>query len=170
MLYCFCMVMLTSTRIIATSYEKMVISPMKISVYMSADDSTGQFPSCRFTHKCSFFQAVMSILLYGCTTWTLTKCMKKKLDGNYSRAVLNKSWRQLPMKQQLYGHLPLITKTIQVKQTRHVGHCWRSKDELISGILLLTLSHGQAKVGWPARTALYQYRKLSGRPPRSDGW
>ena len=33
--------------------------------------------------KCNFFQAaVMSILLYGCTTWTLTKRMEKKLDGN----------------------------------------------------------------------------------------
>ena len=36
--------------------------------------------------KRSFFQAVVvSILLYGCTTWTLTKWMEKKLDGNYTR-------------------------------------------------------------------------------------
>ena len=36
--------------------------------------------------KCSFFQAaVMSILLYGCTRWTLTKLMEKKLHGNYTR-------------------------------------------------------------------------------------
>ena len=46
--------------------------------------------------KRSFFQAaVVSILLYGCTTWTLTKRMEKKLDGNYTRmlrAILNKSW------------------------------------------------------------------------------
>ena len=36
--------------------------------------------------KCSFFQAaVMSILLYGCTTWTLTKRLEKKLDSNYIR-------------------------------------------------------------------------------------
>ena len=36
--------------------------------------------------KCSFFQAaVISILLYGCTTWTLTKRLEKKLDGNYTR-------------------------------------------------------------------------------------
>ena len=36
--------------------------------------------------KCSFFQAVVvSILLYGYTTWTLTKRLKKKLDGNYTR-------------------------------------------------------------------------------------
>ena len=50
--------------------------------------------------KCSFFQAtVVLILLYGCTTWTLTKRMEKKLDGNYTRmlrAILNKSWRQHP--------------------------------------------------------------------------
>ena len=48
----------------------------------------------------SFFQvAVASILLYGCTTWTLTKRLEKKLDGNYTRmlrANLNKSWRQHP--------------------------------------------------------------------------
>ena len=36
--------------------------------------------------KHSFFQAaVVSILLYGCTTWTLTKKLEKKLDGNYTR-------------------------------------------------------------------------------------
>ena len=45
--------------------------------------------------KHSFFQAaVVSILLYGCTTWMLTKWLEKKLDGNYTRmlrAILNKS-------------------------------------------------------------------------------
>ena len=36
--------------------------------------------------KRSFFQAaVVSILLYGCITWTLTKRLEKKLDGNYTR-------------------------------------------------------------------------------------
>ena len=64
--------------------------------------------------KRSFFQAaVTSILLYGCTTWTLTKRLEKKLDGNYTRilrAILNKSWRQHPTRHQLYGHLPPITK------------------------------------------------------------
>ena len=43
--------------------------------------------------KRSFFQAaVVSILLYGCTTWTLTKRLEKKLDSNYTRmirAILN---------------------------------------------------------------------------------
>ena len=70
--------------------------------------------------KCSFFQAaVVLILLYGCTTWMLTKCMEKKLDDNFTRmlwAILNKSWRQHPTKQPLYGHLPPIMKSIQVRQ------------------------------------------------------
>ena len=90
--------------------------------------------------KRSFFKAaVVSILLYGCTTWTLTKRLERRLDGNYTRmlrAVLKKSWRQHPTRLQLYGHLPPITKTIQVRRTRHAGHCWRSKDELISDVLL----------------------------------
>ena len=92
--------------------------------------------------KRSFSQgAVVSILLYGCTTWMLTKWLKKKLDGNYTRvlrAILNKSWRQHPTRHQLYGYLPPITKTIQVRWTRHAGHCWRSRDELISDVLLWT--------------------------------
>ena len=91
--------------------------------------------------KRSFFQAaVVSILLYGCTTWTLTKRLEKKLNGNYTRmlrTILNKSWRQHPTRHQLYGHLPPITKTIQVRRTRHAGLCWRSRDELISDALLL---------------------------------
>ena len=110
--------------------------------------------------KRSFFQAaVASILLYGCTPWTLTKRLEKKLDGNYTtmlRAILNKSWRQHPTRHQLYSHLPPITKTIQVRRTRHAGHCWRSRDELISDLLLWTPTHGRAKAGRPARTYIQQ--------------
>ena len=87
------------------------------------------------------------------------KHMEKKLDGNYTRmlrAILNKSWRQHPTKQQLYGHLPPIKKTIQVRRTRHAGHCWRCRDELISDTLLWTSSHGRAKAGRPTRTYIQQ--------------
>ena len=70
--------------------------------------------------------------------------------------LLNKSWRQLPTRHQLYGHLPLITKTIQVRRTRHAGHCWRSRDELISDVLLWTPTYGRLKAGWPARTYIQQ--------------
>ena len=40
--------------------------------------------------------------------------------------------------------------------TRHAGHCWRSRDELISDVLLWTPTYGQAKAGRPARTYIQQ--------------
>ena len=98
-------------------------------------------------------------MLYGFATWTLTKRTEKKLDGNYTRmlrAILNESWRQYPTKQQLYGHLPPISKTMGVRRTRHAGPSWRSSDELISDNLLWTPSHGRAKAGRPARTCIQQ--------------
>ena len=119
--------------------------------------------------KRSFFQAaVTSILLYGCTTWTLTKRLEKKLDGNYTRmlrAILNKSWQQHPTRHQLYGHLPPITKTIQVRRIRHAGHCWRSRDELIRDVLLWIPTHGRAKAGRPARTYIQQLCEDTGCCP-----
>ena len=108
--------------------------------------------------KRSFFlAAVVSILLYGYTTWTLTKRIEKRLDDDLTRmlrTILNKSWRQHLTKPQLYGYLPPITKTTQVRRIRHAGHCRSSKDELISDILLWTPSHGKA--GRPARTYIQQ--------------
>ena len=119
--------------------------------------------------KRSFFQAaVTSILLYGCTTWTLTKRLEKKLDGNYTRmlrAILNKSWQQHPTRHQLYGHLPPITKIIQVRRTRHAGQCWRSRDELIRDLLLWIPTHGRAKAGRPARTYIQQLCEDTGCCP-----
>ena len=119
--------------------------------------------------KLSFFQAaVVSILLYGCTTWTLTKRQKKKLDGNYTRmlrAILNQSWQQHSLRHQLDGHLPPIMKTIQVRRARHAGHCWRSKDKLITDVLLWTPAYGQAKAGRPAWTYIQQLWEDTGCSP-----
>ena len=110
--------------------------------------------------KSSFFQAaIVSILLYGCTTRTLTKWLEKSLDGHYTRmlrAILNMSWRQHPTKKQLYCHQPPITNTIQIRRTRHAGLCWRSRDELIRDVLLWTPTHARAKAGRPARIYIRQ--------------
>ena len=89
----------------------------------------------------------------------LTKHVAKKFDGDCTRmlwAKSNKSKKQHPIKQQLYSHLPPISKTIQIRQTRHVRHCWRSKDELISEVLQRTTLHGCKSVGRPAWNYLQQ--------------
>ena len=119
--------------------------------------------------KRSFFQAaVVSILLYGCTSWTPTKRLEKKLDGNYTRmlrAILNKSWQKHPTRNQLYDHMPPITRTIQVRRTRHAGYCWRSRDELISDLLRWTSTYGRAKAGQPARIYIQQLCEDTGCSP-----
>ena len=60
-----------------------------------------------------------SILLYGCTTWTLTKWLEKKLDGNYTRmlhAILNKSWRHTPQDTNCTATCPLSRKLFKLDE------------------------------------------------------
>ena len=88
------------------------------------------------------------------------KIMFIRLDGNYARmlrAMLNKSWQQHPTRHQLY-----LPPSIQVRRTRHAGHCWRSRDELISDVLLWIPTYGQAKAGRPVRTYIQQLCKDMG--------
>ena len=73
-----------------------------------------------------------------------------------------------PTKQQLYGNLPPITKTIKIRWTKHVGHCWRSRDNLISDVLLWTPSHGRAKAGRPAQTYIQQFCIDTGCSPEDQ--
>ena len=62
----------------------------------------------------------------------------------------------MPLNKKKQKTKPIITKTIQVRQTRHAGHYWRSRDELISYVLLWTLTYDRAKAGRPARTYIQQ--------------
>ena len=59
-----------------------------------------------------------------------------------------KIWKHYPT-EQLYGHLPPISKTIKVRWTRPGGHFWTCKDKLISNIFLWTPTHGHTSVSQP---------------------
>ena len=97
----------------------------------------------------NYFYLVIVIICIVCLHFSSFCCLSSVADfsNTEARAPLNKSWRQHPTKHQLYGHLPPITRTIQVRRTRHAGHCWRSRDELISDVLLWTPTYGLAKAG-----------------------
>ena len=114
----------------------------------------------------------MSILLYGCTTWTLTKRLEKKLNGilhkNAASNIEQFPTRQHPTRHQLYGYQPPITKTIQARRTRHAGHCWRSRDELISDVLLWTPTYARTKARRPARTYIQQPCEDTGCSPEDQ--
>ena len=81
-----------------------------------------------------------------------------KAIGNW-KVELTSDWHTLN------DHLPSITKTIQRRRTRHAGHCWRSRDELISDVLLWTPTYGWAKAGRPARTYIQQLWEDTGCSP-----
>ena len=49
--------------------------------------------------------------------------------------------------------------------TRHAGHCWRSRDELIRDVLLWIPTHRRAKAGRPARTYIQQLCEDTGCCP-----
>ena len=98
------------------------------------------------------------------TIYTLLYILKYLFLSTY------KSWQQHPTRHQLYGHLPPITKTIQVRRTRHAGHCWRSRDELIRDVLLWIPTHGRAKAGRPARTYIQQLCEDTGCCPEDLPW
>ena len=59
-------------------------------------------------------------------------------------------------------HYILIT---HYSVTYNLGHCWRSRDELISDVLLWTPTYGRAKAGRPARTYIQQLCEDTGWTP-----
>ena len=116
--------------------------------------------------KRDFFRAtVESVLVYGSSTWTLTKHLEKSLDGAYTRmlrAVLNISWKQHPTKKELYGNIPPLSVIIRERRMRFAGHCGCSKDELARDVLLWHPRQGKTPIGRPARTYIDQLRDDSG--------
>ena len=97
----------------------------------------------------------------------------EKLDRNYTRmlrAVLNKSCKQHPTKQLLYGYLPPISCTIQIRRARHVVE---KKYELIREVLWSTSTQGHPSIGWPANTFISCVRTLDdilGVETNWNGW
>ena len=90
--------------------------------------------------KIQFFRAtVESVLLYGAESWTLTKKMRDRLDGNYTkmlRVVLNVSRKEHKTNKELYGNLRKVTETLRARRLKFIGNSWRRKTELISKVLL----------------------------------
>ena len=98
---------------------------------------------------------VESVLLYGSFAWTFAKRLENKLNGTYTSmlcAILNIYWSTHPSKEGLYGNLVQIALVIRERRTRFAGHCYRSKDQVVSDLILWTPNHGKANVGRPSET------------------
>ena len=81
-------------------------------------------------------------------------------------------------KKQLYGYLPPIWQTIQIRWTRLVGHSWKSRDKLISKVFLWATTQGRPNAGQHTKTYIHQFCADAGcqleNLPRvinnRDGW
>ena len=100
--------------------------------------------------KEDLFQAqAVSILLNRCTSWPLMKCMKSLIGTTQECYMLfwtNPGSNTSKKNRCTATYLP-SQKTILVRWTRHVGHCGRRKDKLISDNLPWTLIHGCTNIG-----------------------
>ena len=67
------------------------------------------------------------------------------------RAALNISWRDHMSNKDLYGKIPKITDTIREQSLRFSGHCWRSKNEVVSDLLLWLPIHVRRSRGRPPK-------------------
>ena len=118
--------------------------------------------------KRSFFQAaVMSILLYGCTTWTLTKPKEKKLNGEYKECC-EQYWTSpggnTPQNTNYTAtYLPSrkLSKLDEPDMQGTAGEAGTSSCD----VLLWTPTYGRAKAGRPARTYIQQRCEDTGCSP-----
>jgi hypothetical protein len=97
-----------------------------------------------------FTATVESVLLYGCSTWTLTKAMEKSLDGTYTRMLrmaLNVSWKEHRTNIDLYGNLPKLSSKIAERRLKLAGHCVRHPEEEASKTILWEPTTGRVNRG-----------------------
>ena len=105
--------------------------------------------------KIRLFQTlVLSILLYGAETWTLTKTLQRKLDGVFTRMLretLGLTWEDKVTNTELYWKLLTLSSELRRRRLRFAGHCWRRKDEICSQLLLWEPTNGRRRSA-PAKT------------------
>ena len=77
-------------------------------------------------------------------------------------ALLNVSWKDHIPNRDLYQDLFPITEVIKERRLRFSGHCWRSKSELASKLILWDPSHGKRSRGRPATICIDQLEEYTG--------
>jgi hypothetical protein len=115
-----------------------------------------------------FSATVESVLLYGCEAWSVTPKLEKQLNGCYTRLLRtahNVHWSRHMTNQELYSGLPKISDKIRKRRLRFAGHCYRSKQESVSKLVLWTPKHGRRKPGRPALTYIDTLNRDTGLPP-----
>lgn len=101
--------------------------------------------------KRQFFQAiVVSILLYSCETWSMTKTLEKRLDGAYTKLLRYASgvtWKDYIKNTDLYHNLCSISHIVCTRRIRFAGHCLRAKNQMVHHLVLRQPRRGEFRRG-----------------------
>ena len=98
-----------------------------------------------------------SVLLYGCTTWTLTERMVKKVDNNSTNTWNNTSKHCSCRPPYFPSHRPSKQDEKDI-----LTSCWWIKDEFISEVLQWIIDHICCRIGRPSRTSIHPLCVVSG--------
>ena len=112
-----------------------------------------------------FIATVESVLLYGCSTWTLTQAMEKSLDGTYTRMLrmaLGIKWMDHITNEEVYGNLPRVTTKIAERRCKLAGHCVRHPEEEASKLVLWEPAHGRVNRGRKKTTYIDMLKRDTG--------
>ena len=102
-----------------------------------------------------FLATVVSILLYGSETWSLTVADEKRLDGTYTRMlrqVLNISWKDKITNKELYGEAEKLSSIIQRRRLKLAGHVYRDENSPARHLVTWIPKHGHTTKGRPTGT------------------
>ena len=102
-----------------------------------------------------FLATVVSILLYGSETWSLTVAEEKRLDGTYTRMlrkVLNISWKDKITNRELYGEAEKLSSIIQRRRLQLAGHVYRDVNSPARHLVTWIPKHGKPTQGRPTGT------------------
>ena len=91
--------------------------------------------------------------------------LEKQLDGCFTwllRADLNITLRDHISKKELYGDLPPISASLQIRWLKFIVHCWRSKNETVSQLLLWDPKRGSRSRERPATIFIDQLESDTG--------
>ncbi|XP_029648391.1 uncharacterized protein LOC115222343 [Octopus sinensis] len=115
--------------------------------------------------KVRLFLATVESVLHRAETGTLTKALKKQLDGCYARVLrmaLNVSWKSHTTNADLYQGLPKVALKIQHRRMRLDGHCIRHTDEIANKLVIWQPTEGRTKKGKRKMTYINNLRKDTG--------
>ena len=105
-------------------------------------------------HTCSSYVRIQDVALKTCQRrWTIGRSGER--ESRISVLVARHDDDDTHIKKEVFS----LYRTETLLWTRHAGHythCWRSRDELISDVLLWTPAYGQAKAGRPARIYIHK--------------